>query len=115
MLQLIYLTCCVLGSILPYSQFLPFLAEHGLDLQLFFTQLFANRISSFFAMDFLITSLTLWVLLVWEGKRLGMKNLRIYFLTYATVGISLALPLFLLMRERKLEQSRLLTTKAATV
>ncbi len=50
MLQTTYLILCILGAILPYSQFVPFLLEHGLNLQLFFEQLFVNRISSFFAM-----------------------------------------------------------------
>jgi hypothetical protein len=48
MLQTIYLTLCILGFVLPYSQFVPFLAEYGLDFKLFFEQLFTNRISSFF-------------------------------------------------------------------
>ena len=44
----LYLGLCVLGAALPYSQFLPFLREHGLDPRLIVEQLFANRISSFF-------------------------------------------------------------------
>jgi hypothetical protein len=30
-----YLWLCVLGTVLPYSQLLSFLREHGLDLRLF--------------------------------------------------------------------------------
>lgn len=32
MKKLLYLTLCLTGTILPYSQFIPFLREHRLDL-----------------------------------------------------------------------------------
>lgn len=105
MIQTIYLILCIAGTILPYSQFVPFLAEHGLDLQLFFEQLFVNRISSFFGMDLIVSSLVFWVFVFWEGSRLGMKNLWVYIASNLLIGVSLGLPLFLLMRQRKLEES----------
>ena len=105
MLQTTYLILCILGTILPYSQFVPFLLEHGLNLQLFFEQLFVNRISSFFAMDLIVSSLVLWIFVFWEGSRLGMKNLWVYIASNLLVGVSLGLPVFLLMRQRKLEES----------
>ncbi len=105
MIQTVYLILCILGTILPYSQFVPFLVEHGLNLQLFFEQLFINRISSFSAMDLIVTSLVLWVFVFWEGSRLGMKNLWIYIAGNLLVGVSLGLPLFLLMRQRKLKEN----------
>lgn len=105
MLQVTYLTLCILGTILPYSQLIPFLMEHGFDFQLFFEELFINRISSFFAMDLLVTSVILWVFIFVEGRRLEMKNLWICIVSNLLVGVSLALPLFLLMRERKQEKT----------
>ena len=47
-LSSVYLGLCVLGTMLPYSQFIPFLREHGLNIGLFVEQLFANRIAGFF-------------------------------------------------------------------
>ena len=58
----IYLWLGVLGTVLPYWQFLPFLRESGLDLQLFVEQMFANPVSGFFALDVVVSSLVLWVL-----------------------------------------------------
>src|SRR5262249_10873064 len=43
----LYLICCVLGLLLPYWQFVPWLLEHGLNITLFFHELFANQISAF--------------------------------------------------------------------
>ena len=74
MLQITYLILCVLGTVLPFSQFVPFLIEHGLDLKLLFEQLFANRISAFFGLDVIVSSLVLWIFVFWEGSRLKMKH-----------------------------------------
>jgi hypothetical protein len=57
----IYLIFCVLGLFLPYSQFVPWLLEHGFNLGLFFRGLFANRISAFFAMDVIVSA----ILVIW--------------------------------------------------
>ncbi|MBW4611724.1 MAG: DUF2834 domain-containing protein [Desmonostoc vinosum HA7617-LM4] len=104
MLKATYFLLCILGIVLPYSQFLPFFLEHGLDIQLFIEQLFANRISGFFGTDVIVSSLTLWVFVFWEGTRLKMQNLWIYIASNLFVGVSLGLPLFLLMREYQLKQ-----------
>ena len=105
MLQGTYLILCILGIALPYSQFIPFLFENGLNHELFFGQLFINRISAFFGMDVVVSSLALWTFVGFEGSRLKMKNLWIYIASNLLVGVSLALPLFLLMRQRKLEET----------
>jgi hypothetical protein len=104
MLQGTYLILCILGIALPYSQFIPFLLEHGLNFEQFFEQLFINRISMFFGMDVVVSSLVLWTFIWFDGSRLKMKNLWIYIASNLLVGVSLALPLFLLMRQRKLEE-----------
>ncbi|BDI16193.1 hypothetical protein ANSO36C_19950 [Nostoc cf. commune SO-36] len=104
MVKVIYLLLCVLGFVLPYSQFVPFILEHGLDTKLFFEQLFANKISGFFGMDLIVSSLVLWTFVFWEGTRLKRQNLWVYIVCNLLVGVSLGLPLFLFMRERQLEQ-----------
>ncbi len=50
-LKTIYLVLCVFGVALPYSQFIPWVLKNGLNMPLFFQQLFANHISAFFGMD----------------------------------------------------------------
>ncbi len=104
MLQITYLILCILGTVLPFSQFLPFLIENGFDVKLFFEQLFVNRISAAFGLDFTISSLALFIFVFSEGSRLKMKNLWVYIASYVLAGISLALPLFLLMRQRHIEE-----------
>jgi hypothetical protein len=50
----VYLLLCVLGLAIPYSQFVPWLHENGMNLALLVRQLFANRISAFFGLDVLV-------------------------------------------------------------
>lgn len=102
----LYLWLCVVGTLLPYSQFVPFLRQHGPDARLFIEQLFANHISGFFGMDVLVSSLVLWVLVVVEGRRANMKYLWVPIVANLAVGVSLGLPLFLYMREASLDLRR---------
>lgn len=102
MIQSTYVALCILGTVLPYSQFMPFLLEHGLDLNLLVEQLFATRISTFFGTDVIVSAIVFLTFVFWEGKRLQMKHLWVYVASLL-VGVSLGLPLFLLMRQRKLE------------
>lgn len=99
----LYLLLCVAGTVLPWSQFLPFLRENGLDLRLFVDQLFSNRIGAFFAWDVLVSSLVLWIFVFVEGRRAGVRHFWAPIAANLAVGVSLGLPLFLYMRERRRE------------
>jgi hypothetical protein len=102
----IYLFLSVLGAAIPYTQFVPWVMENGLHMGLLVRQLFANRISAFFGLDVLVSSAVLLVFMRVEGRlvRLRMRWLPIAGL--CAVGVSLALPLFLYLRERALEESQ---------
>ena len=102
-MQWIYLITAILGAVLPLSQLLPFLTTHGFDIPLLFRDLFQNHVSAFFGLDVIVSSLVLWAFVFSEGSRRGMKNLWVYILCNLAVGVSLALPLFLFFRERKLQ------------
>ena len=101
-----YLVLCVLGVALPYWQFVPWVAEHGLNLRLFVQQLFANRIGGFFGMDVLVSAFALMAFVGKESARTKIPKPWLPLVAVLTVGVSLALPLFLYMRERMLDQER---------
>jgi hypothetical protein len=108
----IYLALCVLGIVLPYWQFVPWVAVNGLNMPLFFRQLFANRIGGFFGIDVFVSAIALLVFVRSERSRFGALERWLPVLAVLTVGVSLGLPLFLYMRERKMEQDRPLTRTA---
>jgi Terpene cyclase DEP1 len=99
----LYAILCVVGTLLPWSQFVPFLRENGLDLPLVFRELFANRISSSFALDVIVSSVVFWVFVAVEGRRAGVKRLWAPIAGNVVIGLSLGVPLVLYMRERRLE------------
>ena len=105
-MKTLYLGLCVLGTILPYSQFIPFLREHGLDARLFLEQLFATRIGGFFGMDVIVSSVVLWVFVSCRRAQTGTcDTCGLRLRPILAVGVSLGLPLFLYLRERRLQPS----------
>ena len=99
-----YLGLCVPGFLLPYSQLIPWFAAHGLNLPLFFEELFATRIGGFFGLDVIASAMVLFVFIWLEGRRLAMRHLWLPVLATVLVGVSLGFPLFLYLRQRKLDQ-----------
>ena len=100
-----YLVCCVLGLLVPYSQFVPWLLEHGLNVTLFCRELFANRMSAFFAMDVIISAIVLISFIQSEGKRLRVRLLWLPTLGTLVVGVSFGFPLFLFLRQVSLDRT----------
>jgi len=100
----VYLVLCIVGLVAPYGAFLPWLAEHGPNGRLFVQQLFANRISAFFAIDVVVSAVVLLRFAALESHRLRLRGRWIILLATLLVGVSLGLPLFLYLRERQLEQ-----------
>jgi Terpene cyclase DEP1 len=105
-LKTIYLGLCLVGFALPYWQFIPWVAANGLNVTMLVQQLFANRISSFFALDVLISSVVVGVFVGADSARLKINTRGLPLIALLTVGVSLALPLYLYMRELKLEKEQ---------
>ena len=101
----LYLILAGFGLLVPYWFFFKFLNANGLNIALLIQQLFVNDISTFFAVDLILSTVVFWVFTVSEATRLQMKNWWFYILASLIVGLSFALPLFLYYRERKLETS----------
>ena len=104
-LRHVYIALCVVGILLPYSQLVPWLVQHGPDLPLVLQQLFANRIGGFFGFDVIVASVVLWVFVFAEGGRLGMRHLWLPVVASLLVGVSLGLPLFLYLRQLHLDNA----------
>ena len=101
----VYLILCVLGFVIPYSQFVPWLLEQGLNVGLFFRELFANRISAFFAMDVIVSAIVLIWFIQSEGKRLRVRLLWLPTVGTLVVGVSFGFPLFLFLRQVTLDRT----------
>jgi Terpene cyclase DEP1 len=105
-LRYLYLGFALLGLILPYSQFVPWIMEHhALDMSIFLRDLFANRISAFFAMDVIVSAIMLLIFIKAEGRRANLKLIWLPFVGTLLVGVSFGLPLFLYLRQLQLDEA----------
>lgn len=100
-MQVVYIILCIAGAAMPLAQFGPWLSSHGPNLRLLVQQAVATPVSAFAWWDVLVSGATVAVLVCAEGRRLAMRRLWLPLLALL-VGPSLALPLFLLLRERHL-------------
>jgi hypothetical protein len=98
---------CVFGILLPYGVLIPWVIEHGLNIGLLITEASQTRIGLFAWLDVIVSALVVLGFIAIEGSRKGMKRLWIPALGTCTVGVSLGLPLFLLMREMHMEKQTL--------
>lgn len=96
----VYIALAILGSIVPLAAFVPWLVEHGFDVSRFASDLFANRISSFFGLDTIISAIVLTIFVLVQGARDRVTGRMWAVAATFTVGVSCGLPLFLALRER---------------
>jgi len=97
-MKIFWIVCCVAGIAVPYWFALPFFLIHGPNFRLFVQEMFATRISSFFTADLIIASA---IFLVWSRRDARDRNINGWWLILVSnllVGLSLALPLYLLKR-----------------
>ena len=101
MRKTIYLMFAILGTILPFISFGGFIAANGLDLIGFANGTVANGAAAGFTIDLFISSFVFWVFMFSDAPKRGINNLWIYIACNLLVGLSLALPLYLYVREGK--------------
>jgi hypothetical protein len=105
-----YLTCRILGTALPLSQFIPWIADNSLNVGRFLQAAFATRIAAFARLDVIVSAVVALVFTVTEGRRAYAPYLWTPFLAMC---VSLALPLFLLLHQLGLEQIEAISLTAS--
>ena len=97
-MRIFLIVCCIAGTVIPYWFAAPFFLIHGLNFPLFVEELFASRISSFFAADLILSSV---IFLAWSHREARARNIQGWWFVLVcnlAVGLSLALPLYLVKR-----------------
>jgi len=102
--QILYIIFAFLGLVLPLYFVAQFFWELGqLDFDIFFAAAFANSASTSLILDLLIVLGTFVVWMIPEARKLKMRNWWMYLLLLGYVSAAFAIPLFLFMRERRLQ------------
>lgn len=94
-----YLSLALIGAVLPFSQLLPWLDEHGPNVRLLFAELFSTRAGAFFGLDVLVSAVVLITFILREGSRRKMPGVWLPITATCLIGVSCGLPLFLYLRE----------------
>lgn len=98
----VYCILAVAGFLLPYSQFAPWLAQHGLAPGLIWHLATANPLASFAWADVLISGLAVLAFCYFDTDNRRLRQLWLVPLSLFTVGVSLALPVLLILRQQQL-------------
>lgn len=101
-MQRVYFIACGIGAALPLSQFLPWLASTARRCLCCCGQRSGRRSAAFAWLDVLASAAVLIVFMFAESRRLEMPAPWLPLLGLCLVGVSVALPLFLLLRQRQL-------------
>ncbi len=99
-IRMFYLAMAVIGTVVPWLLFGSFFARHGPDVPLFVRSLFVNGAAGGFSADVLISIIVFWVWSWRDAARHGVARWWLVLPASALVGLSLALPLYLYLRER---------------
>ena len=103
-LRHLYAAFCLPGAVLPWVLLVPWFSAHGLNVPVFFRSLFANGVSSAFAIDLILTLLVVCAFVLSEGRRLGVRHLWAPIAACLAIGVSFGLPLFLYQRQARLDR-----------
>lgn len=91
----VYLGLAVIGLILPYSQFISFLFENGVNIGLIIHEITAYRLSAFAWLDVVVTAVVV-IVAVFTDK---IKQWWLPVVASLVIGPSCGLPLYLYLRE----------------
>ena len=100
----VYATIAIVALVATWSQNIVFFSGGG-NLLAFFEALKTNAPSRSMIADFFLFGLAVTILMVIEGRRVGVKYVWAYIIGGLVIAISVAFPLFLLARELRLEKS----------
>lgn len=95
-----YLVMAIAGTLIPWLFFGSFFALNGIDIPLFLQALFVNGAAGGFSADVLISIPVFWIWSWRDARQHGVARWWLILPASFFVGLSLALPLYLYLREK---------------
>ena len=104
--ELIYLALAIAGAVLPWLANLDFIRETNgaFDIGRFVAMASANPAAASLSRDLAIGATAVVIWMVRESKRLQMRGLGWVLLSCVTLAFACGAPLFLFLRERRLQE-----------
>lgn len=101
-----YLALSIIGAILPFSQFVAFTNQYGFNLNIMFTNIFANKMAMGIALDAMWAAVILIVFILSEYKQIKIKYVWLPIVGIFIIGLSFAFPFYLYLRELALAKQK---------
>ncbi|MCO6185866.1 DUF2834 domain-containing protein [Rhizobium sp. L1K21] len=98
-MRVFYLTMAIIGTVIPWIFFGSYIAANGVNIIGFVRDLFDNDASSGSTADVLIATVVFWVWSFFDARQTNVTKWWFVLPTGICVGLSLALPLYLYLRE----------------
>jgi Terpene cyclase DEP1 len=99
MTRIVLIVLLAVGTVVPLAVIVPWLLEHGLDVETFIGELFATPVSAFFAVDVIVSAFVVAVLALSDRTLSAGRRAAVLVATF-TIGVSCGLPLWALLRGR---------------
>lgn len=101
----VYAVLAIIGAIATWSFNLLFIDQYGgFEPGLFVSENYVNYASASISNDIIVVCIAFLFWSYTEAKRLGMQRWWVYIPLTFLVAIAFAMPLFLMMREKRLRQ-----------
>lgn len=95
-----YLIAAVVGTVLPWSTFLPFLVDHGIHPVTILSALYVNGAAAGLTTDFFLTCF-IFAVFVWRDARENrVAGWWAVIPAAPLIGLSMAVPVYLFLREK---------------
>ena len=101
----IYALLAALGLVVPWIFNIRFMLDNpGAGFFAFFQSGMVNAAATSLSFDLAIACITFFVWIPVEARKLGMRNTWLYFVLAIFIAYAFAFPLFLWMRERRIQR-----------
>lgn len=97
----VWFALAVLGTVIPWAFFGGWFAQNGLSPLSFVADLFTNGAAAGFSADVMISIAVFWLWSFFDARREEVTRWWLVLPAGFTVGLSLALPLYLGLREKE--------------
>jgi hypothetical protein len=102
-LSRVYLVLCIIGFLVPYAEFVTWIAQNGVDIPALLDAMVVNGIARFFVWDVVISAIV--VIVATCAWRERLPAIWPPIVATVLVGVSLGLPLLLYLAERGRERT----------
>ncbi len=95
----LYFVLAVIGAIVPYIFFFPFIQAEGFNIPAFISALFVNGAAGGISADLFLASFIFWIFMFQQDRKASGPKPYLFIVLNLAIGLCCALPAYLFARE----------------